>query len=98
MKYFIQRGRKGYSDYDIMDLDIYFAKLISESLIEWSRASRAIHDQKDLINAQLIKEVEVVSRVFHILANESVYDIPDANEKASEAYRWLAEKHSQLWI
>ena len=67
IKYFIQRGRKGYSDFDLMDIDTYLLELIPNIL-------RDFKNKKDSCPSQLTEQT------WNDIIEEIIYCFKNANE------------------
>jgi len=107
IKYFIQRGRKGYSTFDLYSLSYYLADLISNALKEFKEnefmgiPTRIYEESKEnekvalkKWNKILDKIIDTFETVKKITESEVIYiptDTPNFKE-ARESFRKLAKE------
>ena len=111
IKFFIQRGRKGYCDKDLWEMNTWFAQTVSRMMKEFSKENISYPEKSDTIcpgyNEMSDKEkyqafTELTYRIGTLLEQSGGYTIPwhinDEQEQAvEEAFNLMRDNFFDLW-
>lgn len=102
IKWFIQRGKRGYSDYDTWSFDVYIVGVLAGGLKHLSKHAAGFPGNDEFPTweswSDKLKEVAEVLEKY-----DKIFDIMDLKEEekiyndTQEALKWVAENVGALW-
>jgi len=104
IKWFVQRGKRGYADYDVWDLWTYLSKVISKSLRDLADAPgyKCICGELFSENCsceqkypEMLREVAMAFE--EVVQLDEHYELTENTEKLNKAFDLLKENWLDLW-
>ena len=111
IKFFVQRGRKGYCDKDLWEINTWFSQTVSRMMKEYSKVNISFPEESDSIcpryNEMSDEEKyrawsELVYHIGALLEQSGGYHIPwditDEHERAKDkAFNLMRDNFFDLW-
>ena len=103
IKWFFQRGRKGYCDIDVWNVDIWFCKVMKRILVEFNKNNMGIFNQLyDEYGTEegIKKQKEIIDKMIYLLDEmnfEKQDDLFKLEECKDEFFELFSKYFYELW-
>ena len=98
VKHFIQRGRRGYSDEDLWDLNCYFEKVMSVAIPDFADKTHTYPDRDFESMWDWQQSCYWAGEQFKRLHEDNFWDTDGEEQRVDMAvYDWFNKYHASLW-